>query len=322
MLKKVASLILTLTIVLLIFGCSTPKESQKENDEAVQKDESVKPKQDNSIENKIVKDNVTDDNIKETYNVIAEFEDSFTVKGAGVFEYAKDLNDKQNASWQEQLKNFLAMNYPSLFNEAAIKKRAEIEELWSGQGNFSNSYINEAPHDILFKILKETLEISEIYLPGYYKFHDLDNDGIPEAFMAYYLPYSGFAWYEIFQYSDDSFKRIGLLWSGENAENLFIDRDNKIVCISSESTRLFELSNGKFVYSDYTDTNGSKSYGGIPYSEIGYYSAEDMLMGEAVYNNDGVYIGQSETMVEYIGLENLPEYDCSGIIESIGRVNP
>ena len=44
-------------------------------------------------------------------------------------------------------------------------------------------------------------------------------------------------------------------------------------------------------------------------------------MGETVYGNNGEYIGQSETMVEYLGLKNLPEYDCSSIIESISRLN-
>ena len=303
--KKI--LILTLILAIFILGCSTNSE---DGDSVNEVSETIDEVAENTVETPAVAEEHV---LFEKYEIIAANENYITIKGAGFYTNNENIIPVADASWREHLKYFLASNYPSLFSEAAIKKNDELYRIigpLDGLGKLVEIAPEDIPRDVMLSIPIKMLEGAENrYSIQYWKpidcgFFDLDGDDIPEIFIYYALMESGAGVKYIYQFIENSYEVIGVLGGGEHSEDLYFDRQNRIVCIGPNSIELFELRDRAIVFNDYTDMNGSETYNGAPYSKIGTYTFGDFdINGEELY--------------EYLGIKPLIKIDFSDIINSI-----
>ena len=306
---------LTIIVVLLASGCSMQAETVVDAETTADIDESIESIED--IDNIKKTDESTQvkqesqakpdaetiaaelENILAKYNVFYETTNSHhvTVKDTITYEYDQDINFAPDASWQEHLRYFLAMNYPSLFHKAAMERKDEMYDLIHGDSERFNQFIAEGvPSDVRVLVFKHEYPIKpRFYLSGGYKFYDLNSDGIPEVVIQYYYPNTCDVWYEVCAFNGNSFERIGSL----GMDRFYIDSLNRVVYL--DGMRFLELIDNQMVFSEYIDPTGSKTYGGESYQMIW----------------DGINHGYGDITATDLGLECLPEFDCSEIVESI-----
>lgn len=225
------------------------------------------------------------------------------------FPFSQKVCAEETQQWKVYLKEFLVADFPSLFDENTIKKNEKVFEKYN-QWWFYERPDTENPisdSDVSSDVLIYNIDIPNIYLPWGCEFYDLDSDGIPEAVIIYApLIAHGGAWGEVYKLYGTSYEKIGSLSYGEYSEYLYINPQNRIVSFKTNSTEFLDIINHEIVYSEYLDSDGNKEYKGIKYSEIGSYS----------YEHYGF------TQEEILGgLKNLPQIDCSDILNEITPVN-
>ena len=212
--------------------------------------------------------------------------------------------------WKQCLKDFLTNNFPSLFDEATIKKNEELFDKW----RVDPDYIPD-PSDIPV----DALDIdgkwhNEWYyypmlLPYEYKFYDLDNDGIPELFMDYPTQVAEGRYKNIYKLYGSTYEKIetGEYLNGGYMEEdiLYKNGQNKTVLIrynnpdGAEAIRFLDIQDKKIIYSDYADLNGN---------------IYDDLLFSSLYRFDNEMYDKISSELE---LALLPEFDCLDVINSI-----
>jgi len=179
---------------------------------------------------------------------------------------------------------------------------------------------SDIPYGIIVSVPKYTdfgpWSVSYV-VPYLYHFQDLDNDGIPEAFIAYGIFHGEISQDQVYKFNGSSYELIGL-----SNNRFYIDQQNRIVAVgpgifhyiencetfsAGNGIQLFELSGSTMIYNEFVDSEGGKEYKGVKYSEIGWMHHRDF------YENDTGF----EMLIDYLNLKPLPLFDCSDIVKSI-----
>ena len=245
----------------------------------------------------------------------------------------------EDTKWKEYLKDFLTNNFPSLFDEATIKKNEEIIKRWHEDDN----YIPE-PSDIPVDwigewIQRQGLNFPVIY-PYSYKFYDLDYDNIPEIIINY----TGWELSPTFIYKMNGNKYEQIHFNNFESNNIdgnknprfqfYLNANNKIVVFITGYTNLYsvnyvEITNGELTLTDYIDSIGNDNYYGLKYNNLFIpETANTIIEGDwdiGIYQTErgnGTYrIWASDFSMNNIiktdNLTPLPEFDCSDVLNSI-----
>jgi len=209
--------------------------------------------------------------------------------------------------WKEYLKDFLVNNFPSLFDEATIKKNDESYKKWGKETLYPGDFSSDI-------ICVEGSEFEGYYLhvrPTRYYFYDLDFDDIPEVIIYFGALESDIGWCEIYKWYDTLYEMI----SKSSKEDFFINPNNKIVSVGTSSTKVIDIINKKIVYGSYIDSFGNDNYKGVNYDEIGTYSTHLFFSFES-------YEAWLACELFLADLRYIPEYDCSDVLDAIKYGKP
>ena len=212
-------------------------------------------------------------------------------------------------AWQPILRKFLLSDFPSLFDEATIEKNAEIFDLiWQSDKNYSaNNPVPITDFDFPHDAIDMEGNAWVPALPFKYVFYDLDNDGVPEAFIGYAIYSTDWTWTHVYKLYGDSYKQIGVIGNSFTWETdkFYVTAQNEtVMAISSDgllhSVYFVSIQDEKLIYSDYIDPKGN-----IYNSDI--TSAQSVFIDPDTHEFKG-------TADEFT---LLPEFDCSDVIDSL-----
>ena len=200
----------------------------------------------------------------------------------------------EDTAWKKILRDFLANDFPHLFDEETNKRNnEEIKKYFDGIYDFEE----------LSSVTSSDILKSYFIIPYNYFFHDLDFDGIPEVIIMSGMPETCLVMGEIYKLYGKSYKSIGYM----SGPPLYINPENKIVSVDNESTQLLEIKNKEIVYSEYIDSMGNDSYKGVKYSEIGSSSGFFSFESHEAWLACDLFLAD---------LRYIPEFDCSDVVEA------
>jgi len=224
----------------------------------------------------------------------------------------------EDTSWKKYLRDFLMNNFPSLFDEATIRKnKSLIEECFESWDSAKYIYdykpnIDDLPIDVI--IDSEVHGFDALFPSGMY--YDLNNDGIPEVIISYYSPFTigGGGGSNIYTLNGDKYEQIYSGFDNYKWVLLFTNPQNKLVMFERNGHEgllaiyFVEIINGELILSDYIDSNGNDMYEGYKYNNLGG-------TGVNIWS-DGINIIESDNLI------HLPEFDCSDVLDSIKHGMP
>ncbi|MCL1858468.1 MAG: hypothetical protein FWF92_04470 [Oscillospiraceae bacterium] len=246
--------------------------------------------------------------------------------------------NSENIVWQKYLKDFLTNSFPSLFDEATIKKNEENLIRWLEDDNYIPDPV-DIPIDMIGKWGQGQGFMFSMSFPRDYHFYDLDNDNIPEVIINYggwelsptFIYKLNGNRYEQFYFNDFEFDNI------DNNKNpnfhFYINTNNKIVVFRTGYVNLYsvnyiKIQNGELTLVDYIDSAGSNNYYGLNYNNLFIPDNPDIIASDfdtGLYQtkkHDGTYkIWANDfamnNMIKTDNLTPLPEFDCSDVLEAI-----
>ena len=230
----------------------------------------------------------------------------------------------EDVAWKECLRDFLVNNFPSLFDEATIKKNEELFELWKngyyrGDKNGSAPEPDSIPIDAIFSPWEDSTSkwipqgpYYPLLLPHECKFYDLDNDNIPEIVVSFPSRFSEGGHDFIYKLNGTNYEPIyselNSVYMYKNSQNILVVFEGFYVVINA--VYFAEIQNGKLIFSDYIDSNGNNMLDGIKYNNI----TEETDMWEFM-----------QKVIENDNLTPLVEFDVSDVVDAIKNdtlINP
>ena len=182
--------------------------------------------------------------------------------------------DESDVDWKTALENFLTQ-FPTLLDETALFEA-----------------VNGIVHPI---------DADGIYVPGGYRFQDLDGDNIPEAIISFGPPESEIAYDKVYKLYDGAYEQIA-----QDKFAFYTDKNGKLAAeirfgYMAGAVYSAEIIDKKLILNDYIDSKGSDTYDGVKYNNL-----------QDLYQIMDIWSAQDLDPA----LRPLPDIDCSAIVKA------